>query len=257
MSTVVTDNETSAAPRPQSGQRRVLESLTMRARTTGDKAAARSRLVRRLRIALPVTGLLLVAIFFFSTNSKTGEDARLEDFEDLSAIAEELRMSSPRFSGVDDGGKPFEITASAAIQKPNVKDLVELENPRAVQGEASDTNIVTARSGLYRSDEKILELSDEVTLEHQVGEEVYIFRSPAATVLIDDQIVTSDAGVGGEGPKGETLQADRIKAYHGEGRVVLQGNVRMRIYPKSKPSPQQASDDGPPPLKEGDANQPE
>ena len=61
-----------------------LESLNFRARTTGQDAAARSRFVRRLRIALPILALVLVASSFFliNTQSNTVDEAFLEDFKD-------------------------------------------------------------------------------------------------------------------------------------------------------------------------------
>jgi len=258
MSTVVTDQPSSVAPASPASGKRILDSLPRQARTTGNQAAARSRLVRRLRIALPVLALVLLAAFYFNTRSQPSDDAFLDDFKTITATAEELRMASPRFSGIDNRGRPFEITANAAIQNPSVKDVVQLEQPKAVQGEANETNTVTAHSGVYRSEEKILELRDEVTLRHEVGAGTYIFRSPAATVSINEEIVTSDSGVGGEAPDGQALQADRMKAYNAEGRVVLEGNVRMRIYPKSSDQfKTTARVDETPQLKDVDVNSPQ
>lgn len=246
MATAVTDQD-AIATRRGTVSRRALDNLPKHARTTGDQAAARSRLVRRLRIVLPVVGLVLIAAFFFNTRSDQTDAAFLEDFKNLTATAEEYRMASPRFSGVDNKGSPFEITADAAVQNPGVQDIIQLEKPKAVQGEAGETNVVTAHSGVYRSDTKILELNEDVTLEHDVGADTYIFRSPSAVVSIDDEIVTSNAGIGGEGPAGETLSADRMKAYNSEGRVVLEGNVRMRLYPKSKDRAGETAGDETPP----------
>ena len=238
MTTLVTDQE--QKPTPLAPRRR-MESLPTRARTTGDQAAARSRLVRRLRIALPILALVLVAAFFFNTRSNQVDEAFLDDFKDISASAEELRMASPRFTGIDDKGKPFEITADAALQSTRAKDVVSLDRPRAVQGETKESTVVTAEKGVYRSDVNILELKDDVTLEHDVGADSYLFRSPSATVSIKDEVVTSDAGVGGKNSDGSTLSADRMKAYNAEGRVVFEGNVRMRILPKNaKPEDQQS-----------------
>lgn len=210
---------------------RALESLEFGSRTTGADAAARSRLVRRLRIALPIVAVILIAAFIINTRSNSVDQAFLDDFKSISASTEELRMANPRFAGIDDKGKPYEITAIAASQDPAAKDVIQLERPRAVQGGADSASVVTAESGLYQSDENILTLDREVTLEHQLGAKTYVLRTPRATVLIGDQVVTSDAGVGVEGPDGETLQADRMRAFREDGRVVFEGNVSMRIYP--------------------------
>ena len=244
MSAAVSDN---GAGQPARGQpirgRTALGSLTARSRTTGEQALARSRFVRRLRIALPILALVLVAAFFFNTQSNTVDEAFLEDFKDMSAAAEELKMANPRFAGIDDEGKPFEITADAAKQIPGGENMVELDLPRAVQGDGDEQTVVTAEKGLYESETNMLELRDGVTLSHNIGADVYVLRSPAATISIQEEIVTSDAGVGGQGTDGGQLQADSMKAYNAEGRVVFEGNVYMRIYPKSDRS-QSDNDDG-------------
>lgn len=233
MTTVTADSAEAPAQAQAAQRRRLLDSLPTRARTTGEQAAARSRLIRRLRIALPAFAIVLVTAFILNTRSNQSDPAFLEDFEDLSASTEELRMASPRFSGVDDRGQPFEITANAARQRPGGRNLVELDRPRAVQGGKDSQTVVTAEKGLYKSDTNILELEDGVTLEHKIGADTYVLRSPNATVSIKDQVVVSDAGVGGEGPDGSTLKAEHMTAYRAEGRVVLEGNVSMRIYPKT------------------------
>ena len=210
-----------------------LSTLPSRSRTTGHKAAARSRLVRRLRIALPILAVVLVAAFLFNTQNQTVDQAFLDEFQDIAATTDELQMANPRFSGVDDKGKPFLITANAAKQASENKNIVELEMPRAVQGSEDDTTVVTAEKGVFESERNILELSEGVRLEHEIGNSVYVFRSPAATVNIRDEIVTSNAGVGGDGPNGGALKADRMTAYNGEQRIVFEGNVSMRIYPET------------------------
>lgn len=256
----VTDHDRAETPPLERGQpikgRRVLDSLPSRARTTSAAAAARSRLIRRLRIALPVVAIVLVAAFIFNTQSNDVEDAFLEDFESLTAAAGDRRMANPRFAGIDDKGKPFEVQAEWAIQQPGTQEVVDLEKPRAVQGEGDDVTVVTADSGVYQSEDNILELKDDVTLEHSIGKDIYVFRSPAATVSIGDEVVTSDAGVGGQGPDGGSLTADRMKAYNAEGRVVFEGNVSMRIYPKSNTQPAEDGDTAPS-LKDVEINEPQ
>jgi len=216
------------------GNRSRLDSLPMRARTTGKQALARSRLVRRLRMALPILALVLAAAFFFNTKSNNVDDAFLDDFKDMSASADDLKMANPRFAGIDDNGRPFEITALAAMQVSGNRETVELELPRAVQGEGSDLTIVTAQKGLYQSKDNVLELEQDVTLSHDLGAETYVLKVPAATVAINEEKVTSDTGVNGIGSDGSTLSADRMTAFNADRRILFEGNVRMRIYPDSE-----------------------
>lgn len=231
--------------------RAVLENLQLRSRTTGRKAAARSRLVRRLRIALPVLALVLIATFFFNTRNQGVDEAFLEEFQTLTAATDELRMANPRFTGVDDKGRPFLITANAAMQMPEDQDIVELDSPRAVQGDADETSVVTADKGVYQRELNILQLTEDVMLEHEIGNEVYVLRSPAATVDIKGETVSSNAGVGGAGPGGRALKADTMTAYNAENRIVFEGNVSMRIYPDDADAPES------PALKDVEINEPQ
>lgn len=235
-------NESPQRGRPVAG-RRALDNLNFSTRTTGEAAAARSKMVRRLRIALPALAIVLIGVFLMKMRSNDVEQAFLDDFKDLSAATDDLRMANPRFDGVDDNGTPFEITAATAKQAPDSRDLVELDKPRAVQGADDKKTVVTAGSGLYRSDENILELKDGVELEHKFGDETYKLKSPAATVSIDDETVVSDAGMEGEGTDGATLKADKMRAYHADKRVVFEGNVSMRIYPKTAKTAEQETEE--------------
>lgn len=215
---------------PRAIPRQRLETLPNRQRITGEQAAARSKIVRRLRIALPAIALALVVGLLLNTRTGKVDDAFLEDFKDLSATPEEYRMAKPRFAGVDAKGQPYEITADEAMQASGEREVVELVNPRAVTRGLKEDTVVSAQKGVFRSEASRLELRDEVTLEHRIGGETYVLRTPAATVAIRDETVQTTAGVEGVSQAG-TLRADRMRAYNGEGRVVFEGNVRMRIYP--------------------------
>ncbi len=209
-----------------------LDSLTIRRRTTGEQAAARADLMRRLRVALPLIALLLVAAFFLNTRKGGGDDAFLEDFADLDATTQNLSSVNPQFSGVDTRGNPYEITARSASQKPQAKEIVDLDQPRAVTAGGKEQSVVAAKSGVFNTEDKKLLLRDGVTFEHAIGLDNYVLRSPTATVSIDDQTVVTGDGVVGDGPGGSTLKADRMQANNRDGVVVFEGGVSMRLYPK-------------------------
>ncbi|MBT8471423.1 MAG: LPS export ABC transporter periplasmic protein LptC [Marinicaulis sp.] len=211
-----------------------LHALPNQARTTSAKALAHSRNIRRLRILLPLIAIGLVAAFFLNTQKAEPEDPILREARQMTATDDEWVTANPRFAGIDESGNPFEITARAATRNPAERDLVELEFPQAVQGENSETTVVKANRGLYRSDANMLELIDNVQLEHTIASGTYTFEAPNAIVSINDDVVTSDNGIGGAGPDGMAIKADRMKAYNAEGRVILQGNVSMRLFPKDK-----------------------
>lgn len=209
-----------------------LDSLTLRRRTTGEAAAARAAMTRRLRVILPVVGLLIVVGFLATTRDKGGDDAFLNDFADLDAKPNQRKMENPRYAGVDARGNPYDITAQSATQSADSGDAVELDRPRAVtSGEDARTTVAAAR-GVLRTDTNVLSLEDDVTLEHKIGGDNYVLKSTAAVVSIEDENVLSDKGIEGSGPRGSTLKADRMRADNKSGRITFEGNVSMRIYPQ-------------------------
>ncbi len=210
-------------------KRVALETLSIKRRTTNEKAVARSRLIRRMRIILPVLAVVLVVALFQNMKSDGPDEAFLDDFT-LDVTPDQYEMANPRFTGVDGSGKPFEIIADAATRTPDEEDALTLSNPKAVTQGADAKTVVVAEEGLFQSEKKILELDKDVTLEHTVGDDFYTLKTDAATVLIDEKIVHTDKGVVGDGPGGDELQADKMTAYQDEDRVVFEGNVRLKVY---------------------------
>ena len=228
-----TQHQANSAPARGEGSashERVLERLKSAPRMTGEEAYEQSRLTRRLRIGLPVLALVLIGVFLVTSREQTDTSAFLQDFEDTAAGSQELRMANPRFTGIQDDGEQYEITAAQAVQTPDAKDVVKLDRPRAQQGDNAHT-LVTAQRGVYQTEENVLTLQEDVTLTRMIGNEEYVFVTPNATVIVDEEFVTTDDGVGGEAKNGNALRADKMRAFNRDGRVVFEGNVRMRITP--------------------------
>lgn len=253
--TVIENAPPGKAPAPFARTNRgALDSLTIRQRTTGEAAARRAAFTRKLRIGLPIIALVLIAAFFLNTRPDVSDDAFLEDFAELEATTQNLSSVRPHFSGVDARGNPYEITAATASQKPESKEIVELDEPRAVTSGGKDQSVVAAKAGVFNTDQKTLLLKDGVTFEHAIGPDNYVLKSPNATVKIDDQTVDAGNGVEGEGPRGSTIKADSMRANNRDGVVVFEGDVRMRLYPKKADTPKEA-DEAQQEQEQGDENE--
>lgn len=240
--TAIDTDAPAAAARTNRG---AIESLTIRQRTTGEQAAARAAFTRRLRLALPIIGVILIAAFFLNTRPGGGDEAFLEDFADVEATPHNLTTAKPQFTGVDARGDPYEITAISASRQPDQEAIVELDHPRAVTASGDAQSVVAAEAGVFNTDEKKLLLRDGVTFERAIGRDNYVLKTPTATVSIDDQTLASGEGVDGAGPGGALLKADRMNADNSEGLVIFEGNVRMRLYPKKTEVPTGAVETAP------------
>lgn len=235
----------SAAPVRASGRtnKGALDSLTIRRRTTGEDAAARAQFMRRMRVALPILALVLIATFFLSTREPRVDEAFLEDFAGVDETLKNYKTDKPHFTGVDARGNPYEVTAETALQQADGGKVVDLEAPRAVTSTGDGQSVVAAKAGVFDADAKRLDLKEGVTFEHRVGATNYVLKTPQATYTIDDRIVVSDSGVDGEGSDGELLKADRMNANDREGKLVFEGNVSMRIFPRrAAETPDEAPD---------------
>ena len=191
-------------------------------------AATYSRFVRALKLLLPLLAFVVVVSTMLFVLLYQPDDTLTLSFTRAEAVENDLRMVNPRFSGVDGEGRPFLVTASWAIQ--------DITNPRSVSLETLQADMelggrswisLSAARGLLDGEAETLYLEGGISVFTDAG---YEFHTDHATVRLDQQRVTSDAEVTGQGPLG-TLRADSFTA-DGEGeRVRFAGNVRMRIYP--------------------------
>ncbi len=220
------------ANRNVSGERVVLGNLPNAKRLTGAQAEQRSRTVRRLRVILPLIALLLVVMFLVMSQSSQEEDAFLSDLAIEDVADREALVIKPKFSGNDNANNPYQITAATAAQNPDTTNLISLEGPRAILNDKTAETVATAKRGEFNSDDKILQLEEDVTLERVINGRTYVLNSEKASVSIEDQMLISKSGVSGKTINGR-LRADQIEIDNADGRVKLSGNVRMKFEPKT------------------------
>lgn len=178
-----------------------------RPRTIGD---AYSRRVALLKRVLPTIGLgLLLLVAAWPRLEPLLYSVRLGlpviDRRD----ARELQMVHPRYAGVDRLNRPYVLTAVAGRKMPERNDLMSLDRPRGqllVHGGA--TVVLTAASGVYQTQARLLDLFGDVTLTHQDGTR---FVTRAAHVDFSAETASGHEPVAGHGPSGSvTAQGFRI-----------------------------------------------
>ncbi len=193
------------------------------------KRSGHSIFVRFLRLALPVSaGVLFVVVALWRDIVPNPELIGLEASALPSSAVEELTMVRPRFDGLDKDGQPYTLTAERANQADEEGDMIYLVQP------AADITLldgrwvaVSANGGRYFRHQKQLELDGDVSLYHDDGYEI---RTSAAAVDFSSGVIESDAGVAGQGPRGE-MQAQGVRVTE-EGNVInLKGRSMVIILP--------------------------
>lgn len=144
--------------------------------------------------------------------------------------AESLTMLNARFDGVDEQDRPYSITADMATQSESDKDLITLELPKAdITLQDGAWLALTARSGEYRRESQMLDLSGSVSLFHDRGFEL---RSESARVYLDQGIAEGSQPVEGQSSIG-TIQAEGFRVLDRGARILFLGRSHLTIKPEA------------------------
>jgi lipopolysaccharide export system protein LptC len=193
-----------------------------------------SRLVRMMKIALPICAVLLIGLIFLSGRERGGI-VDLTTTKDAAALAAGLELENPRFAGVTEGGEPYVLTAATALPDGAVPNRIDLNQPIGEITLADERRIkVTSPEGqMFRKDEK-LSLTGGVVVESSDG-----YRMVTDQVDLDMAAKTALAPgrLMAEGPRG-SIEADHVRAAQaadGEKPVTLwfDGNVRVIYLPSN------------------------
>jgi lipopolysaccharide export system protein LptC len=186
----------------------------------------RSRRVKLARVVLPVAmaALLATVIGQVAWRSFTAGDRSVSEGK------AQIRMVTPRFYGQSSEGKPFIITARAAVRDENDFKLVFLDAPTLTLGVGSPAPTrTTADRGMYREDTWKLHLYGNVRMDDGAG---YRFASDEALVDTRTGNTTGETTLQGEGPTGQ-VQSNAYSVYDKGDRIIFRGGVRARIDGKT------------------------
>lgn len=193
--------------------------------TTLTAARKRTAFVRALRYGLVALAVLIVAgivgqIVLRAFGGETVEPV---------VVGEDARMINPRFTGRDEGGTPYIVTADAAVRRRGDEaHITELEGPRLdydLIAAGAGTDGVLAQIGIFDSEARTLDLNADVRFTTRSG---YEFLADHARIYLAEDRVQGNSPVEGDGPMG-TIRSDSYEILDGGERVVFTGNVRTHI----------------------------
>lgn len=214
-------------------------------------AARHSRLVRILRIAVPVTVILAMAsIVVVSTFLNPFKIPLKLDSGNLVVTGTKITMESPHLSGFTPDQRPYELWAKTATQDITDPDHVDLNDLRAkVLMEDQSTVFLDARTGRFDNKQQQLDLHKDVFLRTSTG---YEARLNSAFVDMNKGTVSSDDHVDVKLTNG-TLTAERLRITEGGDVIRFEGNVVMHLDKISTddatPAPVEQPAPPPPPTK--------
>ena len=184
----------------------------------------RSKLIRRLRVVLPATiGVILLSLLGFVVQTTVlGRDA-------APAKADApIELVNPRFVGKDEKGRAFVITASSAERDENDYQRVLLREPALVlDAEGESPSRVTAKTGVYSEDKRVLNLDGGVKMSGSNTE----FNTQSSIFNTATGELEGQGQISGVGSLGE-ITAKSYGVYDKGERLVFKGGVRGRLDSK-------------------------
>lgn len=191
----------------------------------------RRRMIMRLvKYVLPFVALIFLALML-AWPRLFNEESKFElTGAEISAVKDDLRMSSPRFTGIGADNRPYMVTADAAVQDVNDHELVRLE---ALQADLSLTDgswlSVNAQTGLMHNGLQTLQLDGQIEAYSDFG---YAFYTQSAQIDLNAGSLYADQPVRLQGPYGH-LRAKTLRATERGQQLHFAGDVKVTIFPRS------------------------
>ena len=164
-----------------------------------------TRLIRWMKVLLPVGALLLIAAVFFIGR---GTEESLFSPEELARLGAGMQLENPRFTGVTEDGDPFVVTARRAVPDGPSPVEIGLEAPEGTIT-LNDGRTLDGRSmsGLMHRQKEELTLTGNVVITTSDG---YRGESDELVIDLDRKEAHSTRPVKGSGPNG-TLNAGSFR----------------------------------------------
>lgn len=183
------------------------------------------KLVRLLKIALPSAVGAIGAIFLLLPLANDQEVSFILDKKDVGRAEERMKIESARYSGTDDKGQPFSLTAQRAVQQTSDVPVVDIRGMLARLGLAKGPATIQALQGRYDLDQQQVAVTGPVRVSGPEGEQLL-----TRDVLVDlkSRQVRSTGRIAGRMPVG-SFEAASMSADLGTRQVSLNGGVSGTI----------------------------
>ncbi|MFC0409432.1 LPS export ABC transporter periplasmic protein LptC [Roseomonas elaeocarpi] len=182
--------------------------------------------VRLAKFLLPLGALALLAAIAFWPELQRNEDQARVAFRRMSQnVADAVRVVAPRYQGVDDENRPYNVTADSATQAGQDAPIA-LEKPKAdLMLSGNEWVYLESDSGLYDKTRDMLDLRGNVTIFHDNG---MTFRTEVAHVQMKEGRAEGDRPVAAQGSFG-TITGDGFRIEDRGQDVFFTGNTHAML----------------------------
>ncbi len=193
------------------------EASQRRQALAGQVAAVRrrSRRIRTLRKVFPglIVGLGLLNVGWIVVTSVIGS------FNVYNVTGTEIRMTNPRYSGLNSEGAPWIISGLEAIKKAGDTSIATLKAPVIeFKGDGDKSSHISAANGIYDADAKTFRLIGNVVMVS--GNSDMTFRTEQALMNMQDMSISGDKHIEGTGSMGHIVGESFVISKNGSDIIV-------------------------------------
>lgn len=186
---------------------------------------AHDRVIHWTKIALPSAVGVLVAILAVAPLDRGGDVSFILDKKKVATAPERMRVEAARYSGIDDKGQHFTVSAKRAVQPTSNVPVVDIEGLFAELALVQGPLKIAADAARYNIDLQQMLIQGPVQV---VGPGGYNLQTRDVTVDFKSRSLASAGPVSGRIKLGP-FQAGRLRADLGERSVTLDGGARLKI----------------------------
>jgi lipopolysaccharide export system protein LptC len=203
------------------------DQIRERRRAFAAPGSSLDRTVRWLAVGLPALVGVIAALMVITPLGPRGEVSFLLDRNKVALTPNRLVVDNAFYRGEDAKGRPFSLSAGAAVQRSVTVPVVQMRDlvGRILLDEGPAQ--LTAELGSYNYDTQKVEVDSEVKF---VAADGYRMDTRDVSVDLDKKTMAGKGGVAGSTPAG-TFSADSMQADLNARTVALQGNARLRMVP--------------------------
>jgi lipopolysaccharide export system protein LptC len=190
-----------------------------------EPGSGHDRIVRWTKIALPSAVGVLIAVLTLAPLDKKGDVSFILDKKKVDSAPERMRVEAAQYTGTDDKGQQFVMTANRAIQRSSDNPLVDISGVFARLNQTHGPVLIAANQGRYNIDTQQVAIDGPVKVAGTDG-----FRLNTSNVHVDlKQRQLASQGPAQGGMRLGQFRANHIRADLGEHKVVLDGGARLKI----------------------------
>ena len=182
-------------------------------------------IVRATKFVLPFLILGLLVLLAIAPFDQRGDVSFIFDKNKVDAAQERMRVEAARYTGTDDKGQKFSISADRAIQPTSDRPIVDIIGMRAKLDLERGPLSIVALNGSYNLDQHKVAISGPVRV---VGPDGFRLETRDVGINLRNRSLASEGPVVGDMRLGR-FEAGRMTADLGTREVVLSDGVRLNI----------------------------